>query len=164
MRRHDDVRRPDRRAEAGEIVAIARDRGVNFIDTADVYSLGEYERITGRLIAADRDRWVLATKVANPMSKDPNSRGLSRRWLMKAIDGELQRLGLDHVDIYYLHKEDHATPLAETVRGARRPDPQRQDPLLRRLQLPRLAHRGDLRLGERAGHRRRWSASPTTTR
>ncbi len=101
--------------QAGEIVAVARDRGVNFIDTADVYSLGESERITGRLIASDRDHWVLATKVANPMSKDPNCRGLSRRWLMKAIDGSLQRLGLDHVDIYYLHKEDHATPLAETV-------------------------------------------------
>jgi aryl-alcohol dehydrogenase-like predicted oxidoreductase len=101
--------------EAGEIVAVARDRGVNFIDTADVYSLGESERITGRLIAAERDRWVVATKVANPMSQDPNDRGLSRRWLMKAIDGSLQRLGLDHVDIWYLHKEDHSTPLAETV-------------------------------------------------
>ena len=101
--------------EAGEIVAVARDRGINFIDTADVYSTGESERITGRIIAADRDRWVLATKVANPMSKDPNSRGLSRRWLTTAIDGSLQRLGLDHVDIYYLHKEDRSTPLAETV-------------------------------------------------
>jgi aryl-alcohol dehydrogenase-like predicted oxidoreductase len=101
--------------EAREIVAIARDRGLNFIDTADVYSLGESERITGRIIAADRDHWVLATKVANPMSEDPNGRGLSRRWLMKAIDGSLQRLGLDHVDIYYLHKEDLTTPLAETV-------------------------------------------------
>jgi len=101
--------------QAGEIVAIARDRGVNFIDTADAYSKGESERITGRLIAAERDHWVLATKVANPMSQDPNSSGLSRRWLMKAIDGSLQRLGVDHVDIYYLHKEDHSTPLAETV-------------------------------------------------
>jgi aryl-alcohol dehydrogenase-like predicted oxidoreductase len=101
--------------EAREIVAIARDRGLNFIDTADVYSLGESERITGRIIAADRDHWILATKAANPMSDDPNARGLSRRWLMKAIDGSLQRLGLDHVDIYYLHKEDLSTPLAETV-------------------------------------------------
>jgi len=101
--------------QAGEIVAVARDRGVNFIDTADAYSKGESERITGRLIAAERDHWVLATKVANPMSQDPNSSGLSRRWLMKAIDGSLQRLGVDHVDIYYLHKEDHSTPLAETV-------------------------------------------------
>ncbi len=101
--------------QAGEIVAIARDRGVNFIDTADAYSKGESERITGRLIAAERDHWVLATKVANPMSRDPNSSGLSRRWVMKAIDGSLKRLGVDHVDIYYLHKEDHSTPLAETV-------------------------------------------------
>ena len=101
--------------QAREIVAIARDRGVNFIDTADAYSRGESERITGRIIAADRDRWILATKVANPMSDDPNCRGLSRRWLMKAIDGSLQRLGLDHVDIYYLHKEDPSTPLEETV-------------------------------------------------
>ena len=101
--------------EAGEIVAVARDRGVNFIDTADVYCKGESERITGRLIAAERDHWVLATKVANPVSADPNSRGLSRRWIMRAIDGSLERLGLDHVDIYYLHKEDHSTPLAETV-------------------------------------------------
>jgi len=101
--------------QAGEIVAIARDRGLNFIDTADVYSLGESERITGRIIAADRDRWVLATKVANPMSSEPNCSGLSRRWMMKAIDGSLQRLGLDHVDIYYLHKEDPTTPLEETV-------------------------------------------------
>jgi aryl-alcohol dehydrogenase-like predicted oxidoreductase len=101
--------------QAGEIVALARDRGVNFIDTADIYSRGESERITGRLIAAERDHWVLATKVANPMSKDPNCRGLSRRWLMKAIDDSLQRLGVGHVDIYYLHKEDHSTPLAETV-------------------------------------------------
>jgi aryl-alcohol dehydrogenase-like predicted oxidoreductase len=102
-------------AQAGEIVAAARDRGVNFIDTADVYSQGESERITGRLIAADKDRWVLATKVANPVGADPNCRGLSRRWIMAAIDGSLKRLGTDHVDIYYLHKEDPQTPLAETI-------------------------------------------------
>jgi aryl-alcohol dehydrogenase-like predicted oxidoreductase len=102
-------------AEAREIVAIARDGGVNFIDTADVYSQGESERITGRLIAAEKDRWVLATKVANPMGDDPNNRGLSRRWLMTAIDASLRRLGTDHVDIYYLHKEDPNTPLDETV-------------------------------------------------
>ncbi|NLD55199.1 MAG: aldo/keto reductase [Burkholderiaceae bacterium] len=101
--------------EARAILAIARDRGINFIDTADVYSLGESERITGRLIAAERGHWVLATKVANPMSRDPGRRGLSRRWIMRAIDDSLQRLGTDHVDIYYLHKEDHDTPLAETV-------------------------------------------------
>lgn len=104
-------------AASAEIVAVARDRGINFIDTADVYSRGISEEMTGRLIAADRHRWVLATKVGNPMGQDPNQRGLSRRWLAQAIDASLARLGTDHVDIWYLHKEDHDTPLDETVRG-----------------------------------------------
>jgi aryl-alcohol dehydrogenase-like predicted oxidoreductase len=104
-------------SDSFEIVAACRDAGVNFIDTADVYSLGESERITGRAIAADRHHWVLATKVGNPMGSDPNQRGLSRRWLAQAIDASLARLGTDHVDIWYLHKEDPDTPLDETVRG-----------------------------------------------
>jgi aryl-alcohol dehydrogenase-like predicted oxidoreductase len=102
-------------AEAIEIVAACRDAGVNFIDTADAYAGGESERITGRAIAADRDHWVLATKVGNPMGDGPNRRGLSRRWLMRAIDGSLTRLGTDHVDVWYLHREDHDTPLEETI-------------------------------------------------
>src|SRR5258706_425023 len=78
--------------EAGRIVAAARDAGVNFIDTADVYSKGESERITGKLIAPDRDRWVLATKVANAMGDDPNRRGTGRKWVMRAIEESLARL------------------------------------------------------------------------
>ena len=101
--------------EAGEIVALAKDRGINFIDTADAYSLGESERITGRLIAADRHHWILASKVGNPVGDGPNDRGLSRRWLMKAIDDSLARLGTDYLDVYYLHKEDPTTALEETV-------------------------------------------------
>jgi aryl-alcohol dehydrogenase-like predicted oxidoreductase len=104
-------------AEAVEIVAACRDAGVNFIDTADVYAQGESERITGRAIAADRHRWVLATKVGNPMGEDRNRRGLSRRWLAQAIDESLVRLGTDHVDIWYLHREDPHTPLEETIAG-----------------------------------------------
>ena len=104
-------------AEAIEIVAASRDAGVNFIDTADVYSLGESERITGRTIAADRHHWVLATKVGNAMGEDTNQRGLSRRWLAQSIDASLTRLGTDHVDIWYLHREDPHTPLEETVQG-----------------------------------------------
>src|SRR6478672_5462636 len=97
-------------AEAGRIVGAARDAGINFIDTADVYAKGESERITGKLIAADRDRWVLATKVANPMASpdgkdDPNRRGTSRKWIMQAIDDSLSRLDLDHVDVYYIHRD-----------------------------------------------------------
>ena len=111
-------------AEAGRIVASAREAGVNFIDTADVYVKGESERITGKLIAADRDRWVLATKVANAMpvpassgrgGDDPNRRGTGRKWIATAIDESLARLGTDYVDIYYLHRDIAETPLEETV-------------------------------------------------
>jgi aryl-alcohol dehydrogenase-like predicted oxidoreductase len=106
-------------AEAGRIVASAREAGINFIDTADVYAKGESERIAGKLIAGDRDRWVLATKVANPMpgahGDDPNRRGTSRKWILQAIDESLERLGTDYVDIYYLHKDVEATPLEESL-------------------------------------------------
>ena len=101
--------------EAGRIVAAAREAGVNFVDTADQYAKGESERITGKLIASDRDRWVLATKVANPMGDDPNRRGTGRKWILRAIDESLERLGTDYVDIYYLHKDVAATPLEESV-------------------------------------------------
>jgi aryl-alcohol dehydrogenase (NADP+) len=111
-------------AEAGRIVASAREAGVNFIDTADVYAKGESERITGKLIKPDRERWVLATKVANPMpapgisnpgGDDPNRRGTGRKWIMRAIDESLGRLGTDYVDIYYLHRDVEDTPLEETL-------------------------------------------------
>jgi aryl-alcohol dehydrogenase-like predicted oxidoreductase len=102
-------------AESGRIVAAAREAGVNGIDTADSYAKGESERIVGRLIAADRDRWVLASKVANPASDDPNQRGLSRRWLMQAIDRSLQRLDTDWIDLYYMHRDDEETPPEETL-------------------------------------------------
>ena len=102
-------------AEAGRIVASARDAGVNFIDTADVYAKGESERITGRLIKPDRERWVLATKVANPMGDDPNRRGTGRKWILQAIDESLERLDTDYVDIYYLHRDIQDTPLEETL-------------------------------------------------
>ena len=102
-------------AEAGRIVASARAAGINFIDTADAYAKGESERVTGKLIAQDREQWVLATKVGNRMGRGPNDTGLSRAWLMRAIDASLQRLHTDWVDIYYLHLDDPSTPLAETL-------------------------------------------------
>jgi aryl-alcohol dehydrogenase-like predicted oxidoreductase len=102
-------------ATATEIVANARDGGVNFIDTADAYGEGVSEEITGRAIASDRDRWVLATKVGNQIGEGLNRKGLSRKWLFEALHASLKRLGTDYVDIYYLHKEDHDTPLDETV-------------------------------------------------
>lgn len=106
---------PTPEAESREIIAAARDAGINFIDTADAYNGGESEVVVGRAIAAERDTWVLATKLANNLSDDPNSGGLSRRWVQMACDASLQRLGTDVIDIYYLHKEDHATALSETV-------------------------------------------------
>lgn len=103
-------------AEAARIVASAREAGVNFIDTADGYAGGESERMVGRLIAKERGRWVLATKIANPApGDDPNARGASRRWLIAGLDASLRRLGTDHVDLYYLHRDDMTTPMEETV-------------------------------------------------
>ena len=104
-------------AASARIVAGAREAGINFIDTADVYNEGRSEEITGRAIAADRHAWVVATKVANPMGAGPNERGLSRAWIARAAEASLRRLGTDHIDVYYLHKEDPATPLSETVRA-----------------------------------------------
>ena len=103
--------------EAERIIACARDAGVNFIDTADVYAGGRSEEITGAAIASDRDDWVLATKVAGPKGLGPNQRGLSRKWLVQACEASLKRLGTDYIDIYYLHKEDQDAPLSETVRA-----------------------------------------------
>ena len=104
-------------AEALDIVAAAREAGVNFIDTANAYSDGLSEEIVGRAITADRDRWILATKAANPFGPGPNERGLSRLALTRACEASLKRLGAGTIDILYLHKEDHATPPEETVRA-----------------------------------------------
>lgn len=106
-------------ADAREIVAAARDAGVNFIDTADVYADGTAETIAGAAIRNERARWIVATKVGNPMAGEmnapPHTGGLSRRWLFQACDASLARLSCDWIDVYYLHRDDPATPIAETV-------------------------------------------------
>lgn len=99
------------------IIDKAAEAGVNFIDTADAYNEGQSEVVVGDAIRAKRNHWILATKVANPMGPGPNERGLSRRWVMQAVDDSLRRLGTEFIDIYYMHKEDHSTPLEETVRA-----------------------------------------------
>ena len=104
-------------ATAARIIARAREQGVNFIDTADGYNAGRSEEIVGRAIREHRSWWVLATKCANPTGQGPNARGVSRRHVFDAVEGSLRRLGVDVIDVLYLHKEDHATPLAETVRA-----------------------------------------------
>lgn len=104
-------------ADAKRIAAHAKDAGINFIDTANAYAGGRSEEITGRIVGAARGWWVVATKLANPVGKGPNDRGLSRRHCLDAVEASLTRLGVETIDILYLHKEDHATPLAETVRA-----------------------------------------------
>jgi aryl-alcohol dehydrogenase-like predicted oxidoreductase len=102
---------------AARIIAKAQEAGINFIDTADVYTDGRSEEITGRAVTRERNRWVLATKVASQTGPGPGDGGLSRKHVMAAAEASLRRLGSDFIDIYYLHKEDHATPLSETVRA-----------------------------------------------
>ncbi|WP_027514233.1 aldo/keto reductase [Bradyrhizobium sp. WSM1417] len=108
---------PTDEATSKRIIAKAHEAGINFIDTADAYSKGASEEVVGRAIGNNRHAWVLATKLANPMGEDPNRVGLSRRWVLQAADESLKRLCTDRIDIYYLHKEDHSTPLEETVRA-----------------------------------------------
>jgi aryl-alcohol dehydrogenase-like predicted oxidoreductase len=100
---------------SARIIASAHDAGVNFIDTADVYTKGASEKIVGPAIKPHRDEWILATKCGNVMAKKAHTGGLSRRWIHRACDDSLARLTLDCIDIYYLHKDDVDTPIAETV-------------------------------------------------
>jgi aryl-alcohol dehydrogenase-like predicted oxidoreductase len=109
---------PTNEATAARIVDQAHEQGVNSIDTADAYTGGESERVVGRCIAARRDRWVLATKVASPFGDgDVNARGASRKHLVRAVEASLTRLKTDYIDLLYLHAEDHDTPVDETVRA-----------------------------------------------
>ncbi|HSL67294.1 MAG TPA: aldo/keto reductase [Actinomycetota bacterium] len=101
--------------ECVRMIRRALDAGVNFIDTADVYSDGVSEEIVGRGIKRRRDDVVLATKVHFPMGPGPNDRGNSRLWIMRAVEGSLRRLGTDHIDLYQLHRPDLETDLEESV-------------------------------------------------
>lgn len=95
----------------------ALDMGINFFDTADVYTAGESERVVGKALKdmSQRDAIVLATKVFNPMGPGPNDKGLSRKHILSAIDASLQRLGTDYVDLYQIHRWDYETPIEETM-------------------------------------------------
>jgi aryl-alcohol dehydrogenase-like predicted oxidoreductase len=103
---------------AEPIVRRAAEQGVTFFDTADMYSVGASEEITGQLLRElfpQRDDYVLATKVYNPMGDGPNDRGLSRKHILAGIDASLRRLGTDHVDLYQIHRWDYETPIEETM-------------------------------------------------
>lgn len=105
-------------SEARPFLQRAAEAGITFFDTADMYSVGVSEEVTGRLLAEvfdDRADYVLATKVFNPMTDRPNRGGLSRKHVMEAIDASLRRLGTDHVDLYQTHRWDPDTPIEETM-------------------------------------------------
>jgi aryl-alcohol dehydrogenase-like predicted oxidoreductase len=104
--------------QAEPLVRRAVELGVTFFDTADMYSLGASEEVTGNLLRtlfARRDDYVLATKVYQPMGDGPNDRGLSRKHILASIDDSLRRLGTDHVDLYQTHRWDYDTPIEETM-------------------------------------------------
>ena len=105
-------------AESRPFIQRALELGINFFDTADMYSLGASEEVLGRALkdfGPSRDKVVIATKVFNPMGDDPNEQGLSRKHIMHAIDNSLRRLGLDYVDLYQIHRFDPQTPIEETM-------------------------------------------------
>jgi len=103
--------------EARPLIRHALDAGINFFDTANLYSNGSSEEILGRALKdfADRDDVVIATKLRHPMRPGPNGRGLSRKAIMTEVDHSLRRLGTDYIDLYQVHRNDHATPLEETL-------------------------------------------------
>lgn len=104
-------------SEARSIVGHALENGCNFIDTADVYSFGKSEVMTGELIKAHRNQWILASKVGNSMSDNINERHFSRAWMMRACEDSLSRLQTDHLDIYYLHRDFNGMHLEEPLRA-----------------------------------------------
>jgi len=101
--------------DAARIVHSALDAGVNFVDTADVYSGGESEEIVGKALEGRRDDVVLATKFHGAMGKDPNMQGNSRRWIVREVEDSLRRLGTDWIDLYQVHRPDAATDIDETL-------------------------------------------------
>jgi aryl-alcohol dehydrogenase (NADP+) len=103
--------------EARKLVNKAIDLGINFFDTANVYSLGRSEEITGQCLKPYRDNVILATKVYFPMGQGQNDSGLSRRHIMQQIRASLKRLRTDHIDLYQIHRWDYNTPIEETMRA-----------------------------------------------
>src|SRR6185436_9069348 len=106
---------PTDETQARRIVDHALESGVNFIDTANVYTQGQSETVIGPAIKGKRDRWVLATKVAQKTGPDAADSGLSRRHIMQAVEASLKRLQTDHIDLYYIHRVDPSTAWEQTI-------------------------------------------------
>src|SRR3954466_12560601 len=105
----------DDRADSIRIIHRALDAGINFVDTADVYSAGASEEIVGEALRGRRDDVVLATKFFMPMGEDPNARGGSRRWIVRAVEDSLRRLATDHIDLYQVHRPSPDIDVEETL-------------------------------------------------
>ena len=105
-----------RKKEAASIVDRAYEQGVNFVDTADVYTKGASEAMLGPLLRRQRDAWVLASKLGNAMSSAPNESGYSRKWMLRAVEASLDRLATDYIDILYLHRDFALEALDEPMR------------------------------------------------
>jgi len=105
---------PDHEGSIG-IIRSAIDAGINFLDTADVYSLGECEEIVGKAVAGRREDVILATKFGLPFGDDPNMAGGSRRWITREVENSLRRLGTDYIDLYQIHRFDYTTDIDETL-------------------------------------------------
>lgn len=103
--------------DAGRQFDMLIDAGVNMVDTANIYSMGESEKIVGEAIKGKRDRLLLATKVRSPIGEEPNEQGLSRHHIKRACEASLKRLGTDRIDLYWAHEWDGVTPLEETLRA-----------------------------------------------
>jgi aryl-alcohol dehydrogenase-like predicted oxidoreductase len=101
--------------DSARIIHRALDAGINFIDTADAYSMGESEIVVGKALEGRRDDVVLATKFSRPMGQDPNRQGTSRRWIMTAVEDSLRRLQTDYIDLYQIHRLDPETDIEETL-------------------------------------------------
>jgi len=101
--------------ESVRMIHTALDAGINFIDTSDVYSQGESEEIVGKALEGRRDDVVLATKFGLPMGSDANQGGGSPRWIKRAVEDSLRRLGTDHLDLYQMHRPDPSTDIDETL-------------------------------------------------
>ena len=101
--------------KSAAIIHRALDAGINFIDTADVYSRGESEEIVGKALKGRRDNVVLATKVHGTMGDDPNEFGNSRRWIVREVENSLRRLGTDWIDLYQIHRPEPDTDIDETL-------------------------------------------------
>lgn len=108
---------PTNEKDSIRIIHSAMDAGINFLDTANVYNAGESERVIGKAVSDNREKWVIATKVHGSMGDDVNDSGSHRFHIMSAVEASLKRLGTDHIDVYYIHRWDTSTRIEESLRA-----------------------------------------------